>query len=58
MKAEQEKIPAYKFDPTKPVSHLAARLLSASNGLHSHPTDGWPVSEPFTTRHGVKPVRS
>jgi len=44
----------YRFDPTKPVSDLGARLLAASNGFHSHPTDGWPVSEPFTTRHGVK----
>ena len=48
----------YRFDPEKPVTPLAARLLAASNGLHNYPTDGWPVSEPFTTRHGIKPVTS
>lgn len=40
------------FDPRTPVSPLGARLLAASNGLHSHATDGVPASEPFTTRHG------
>lgn len=39
------------FDPRACVSPLAARLLAASNGIHTVPTDGWPVSEPFTTRH-------
>lgn len=39
------------FDPRVCVSPLAARLLAASNGLHTVPTDGWPVSEPFTSRH-------
>jgi hypothetical protein len=41
----------YKFDPRTPISDLAARLLAASNGLHSQPVDGTPASEPGTTRH-------
>lgn len=58
MKDEPVKAQPHKFDPARPVSALGARLLAASNGLHNHPTDGWPVSEPFTTRHGIKPIRS
>lgn len=42
---------AFKFNPRQPISNLAARLLSTSNGLHSHATDGPPASEPGTTRH-------
>lgn len=46
-------MPAYRwfFDPREPISDLAARLLAASNGLHSQPVDGTPASEPGTTRH-------
>jgi len=28
----------------------ALKLLAASNGLHSHPVDGVPAAEPFTSR--------
>lgn len=41
----------WPFDPAKPISPLAARLLVASNGLHSHAVDGTPASEPHSTRH-------
>lgn len=58
MKDETVKHEPFRFDPKKLVSPLAARLLAASNGLHNHPTDGWPVSEPFTTRHGVQRIKS
>lgn len=58
MKDEDVKHQPYRFDPKKPVSDLAARLLAASNGLHNQPTDGWPVSEPFTTRHWANPIKS
>lgn len=58
MKDEPVKAEPFRFDPKKRVSDLGARLLAASNGLHNHPTDGWPVSEPFTTRHAPQVVRS
>jgi hypothetical protein len=45
----------WRFDPTAPVSPLAARLLAASNGLWSHPVDGVPVAEVGTSRHARKP---
>lgn len=41
----------FKFDPARPVSDLAARLLAVSNAFHSHPNDGPPAAEPGTTRH-------
>jgi len=40
-----------RFNPAATISPLAARLLAASNGLHSSPTDGTPASEPGTTKH-------
>ena len=44
------------FDPRAPISDLEARLLAASNSLHSTSRnygapDGCVVSEPGTTRH-------
>lgn len=41
----------YKFDPRKPITSLAAKLLLASNAFHNTPTDGIPAAEAHTTRH-------